>query len=207
MNTAGIKKERMLLLVILRCIADLGCLSRISDPNFFHHGSGVKKIPGSGSASKKLRILTHKIVSKLSEILSRMFIPDPDLDFLPISDPGVKKSPDPGSGSATLFYPTVTIRSCEREGVLVESHRVAVIEDCHLLIRHILNSLCNLRIDIIKNIICKLPTYLVYTAVLWSQKIFVHMVATSGSVSQGCGSGTRSGSYPYSADKQTVPEN
>ncbi len=31
-----------------------------------------------------------------------MIIPDPDLDFLPISDPGVKKAPDPGSGSATL---------------------------------------------------------------------------------------------------------
>jgi hypothetical protein len=25
-----------------------------------------------------------------------MFIPDPDLDFLPIPDPGVKKAPDPG---------------------------------------------------------------------------------------------------------------
>jgi hypothetical protein len=31
-----------------------------------------------------------------------MFIPDPDLDFLAISDPGVQKAPDPGSGSATL---------------------------------------------------------------------------------------------------------
>jgi hypothetical protein len=30
-----------------------------------------------------------------------MFIPDPDLDVLPILDPGVKKAPDPGSGSAT----------------------------------------------------------------------------------------------------------
>ncbi len=30
-----------------------------------------------------------------------MFIPDPDLD-VPIPDPGVKKAPDPGSGSATL---------------------------------------------------------------------------------------------------------
>jgi hypothetical protein len=30
-----------------------------------------------------------------------MFIPDPDLDFLPIPDPGVKKAPDPGS--ATLL--------------------------------------------------------------------------------------------------------
>jgi hypothetical protein len=37
-----------------------------------------------------------------------MFIPtppDPDLDFLPIQDPGVKKAPDPGS--ATLFVSTV----------------------------------------------------------------------------------------------------
>ncbi len=28
---------------------------------------------------------------------------DPDLDFLSIPDPGVKKTPDPGSGSATLI--------------------------------------------------------------------------------------------------------
>jgi hypothetical protein len=31
-----------------------------------------------------------------------MFIPDPDLDFLPIPDPGVKKAADSVSGSATL---------------------------------------------------------------------------------------------------------
>jgi hypothetical protein len=31
-----------------------------------------------------------------------MFIPDPELDFLPIPDPGVKKAPDPGS--ITLLY-------------------------------------------------------------------------------------------------------
>jgi hypothetical protein len=35
-----------------------------------------------------------------------MFIPDPDLDFypfrIPILDPGVKKAPDPESGSTTL---------------------------------------------------------------------------------------------------------
>jgi hypothetical protein len=29
-------------------------------------------------------------------------IPDPDPDFLPIPDAGVKKAPDPGSGFATL---------------------------------------------------------------------------------------------------------
>jgi hypothetical protein len=37
----------------------------------------------------------------LSEILSGLFIPDPE--FLPIPDPGVKKAPDLGSGSATLL--------------------------------------------------------------------------------------------------------
>ncbi len=37
--------------------------------------------------------------------------PDPDLDFLPIPDPVVKKSPDPGSGSATL--PTRIFCHCE----------------------------------------------------------------------------------------------
>ncbi len=46
-------------------------------------------------------ILTQKIVSKLSEICSGFFIPDPD--FLPILDPGIKKALDPGSGSATLI--------------------------------------------------------------------------------------------------------
>ncbi len=37
-----------------------------------------KKIPGSASASKKFYILTPKIVSKLSEIRSKIFIPEPD---------------------------------------------------------------------------------------------------------------------------------
>jgi hypothetical protein len=42
-----------------------------------------------------------------------MFIPDPDLDFLPIwiPDPGIKKAPDPGSGSEALFA-TVLLRYC-----------------------------------------------------------------------------------------------
>ncbi len=38
---------------------------------------------------------------------SRKYYPDvhpyPDLNFLPNPDPGVKKAPDPGSGSATLL--------------------------------------------------------------------------------------------------------
>ncbi len=68
----------------------------VPNPNFFH----------PGSASKNLSILTQKIVSKLSEIWSGLFIPDPDPAFLPIPYPGyrVKKASDPGSGSATLIF-------------------------------------------------------------------------------------------------------
>ncbi len=43
--------------------------------------------------------------SKLSEIWFGLFIPDPDPDFLPIRLLGVKRAPDPGSGSATLAFP------------------------------------------------------------------------------------------------------
>ncbi len=46
---------------------------------------------------KELSILAHKIVSKLSEIWLKIFIPDPDLGFSLIPDPGVKKTPDPGT--------------------------------------------------------------------------------------------------------------
>jgi hypothetical protein len=39
-----------------------------------------------------------------------MFIPDPDIDFLPIPDPGDIKAPDPESGSATLTVPEKKVR-------------------------------------------------------------------------------------------------
>ncbi len=50
---------------------------------------------------QRIQVFNPKIVSKLSEIWSNMFIPDQDLDFLPIPDPGVKKAPN--SGYATLY--------------------------------------------------------------------------------------------------------
>jgi hypothetical protein len=82
----------------------------IPDPGseFFHPGSRVKKIqnPGSGSASKNLKYFNPKIVSKLSQLCSGMFIPDRIriLIFYPsrIPAPGVKKAPDTGSEFATL---------------------------------------------------------------------------------------------------------
>ncbi len=57
------------------------------DPNFFH----------PGSASKKKNILTQRIVSKLSEIWSGLFIPDPDPDFF--THPGSRIQESKGTGS------------------------------------------------------------------------------------------------------------
>jgi hypothetical protein len=75
-------------------VANPECLCRIQifpiqDPNFISIPDPHQRI-------------FQKIVSKLSEIWSGFFIPDPD--FLPpIPDLGVKKAQDPGSGSATLL--------------------------------------------------------------------------------------------------------
>ncbi len=83
----------------------------VADPEypgseFFPYLIRILSIPDPRSASKNLSILTQKIVCKLSEIWSGLFIPDPDPDFLPIPDPGtepgVKKALDPGSGPTTL---------------------------------------------------------------------------------------------------------
>ncbi len=74
----------------------------IPDPNIFNPGSPIQGQKESRIRIKEFKYIYQKIVSKLSEIWSKMFIPDPDIDFLPIPDPGVKKAPDPGPGSATL---------------------------------------------------------------------------------------------------------
>jgi hypothetical protein len=45
---------------------------------------------------------------------SRIWIPDSDPDYLPIPYPGVKKAPDPGSGSATLVtLPYYLFQACD----------------------------------------------------------------------------------------------
>jgi hypothetical protein len=70
----------------------------IPDPgsDFFHPG---RKDSGSLIPDPHQRIkvfLTRKIVSKLSETSSGMFIPDPDFYPSRIPDPAVKKALDPG---------------------------------------------------------------------------------------------------------------
>jgi hypothetical protein len=90
----------MAFLTVLR-IRDVypGSEFSIPDPG----STTVKKIlnPGNGSASKNASILTQK---KFFQALGKIRIRIPDLDFLPIPDPGVKKAPGPGSGSAALLY-------------------------------------------------------------------------------------------------------
>jgi hypothetical protein len=84
----------------------------IPDPgsDFFPSRIRTVSIPDPGSSSKNLSILTPKkakkwfLSSKKYDLGCSSRIPDPDADFLPsrIPDPGGKKAPNPGSGSATL---------------------------------------------------------------------------------------------------------
>jgi hypothetical protein len=79
-----------------------------SDPNFsiLDPGSMVEKIPdpGSGSTSKNVSIFIPKKLFPSSRKYDLGFssrIQIPDLDFLPIPDPGVKKARDPGAKKGT----------------------------------------------------------------------------------------------------------
>jgi hypothetical protein len=84
-------------------VADLGCLSRIPDPNCLHPGYRIrikefkyfnpKKNNGFQALENMIRVVhPESRIRMLTFYLSR------------IPDPGVKKAPDPGYGSATLAY-------------------------------------------------------------------------------------------------------
>jgi hypothetical protein len=75
--------------------------------------------PGSGS-----RFFTHPGSRIRISIFYPSRIPDQDLDFLPIPDPGVKKALDPGSRTATLIFKVLN----------------RVLQDLHLKLKIILNS-------------------------------------------------------------------
>ncbi len=61
---------------------------------FFHTGS---EFFPSRIRIKEFKYFKPKIVTKLSEIWSRLFIPDPDPGFLPILDPGSRGKKGTGS--------------------------------------------------------------------------------------------------------------
>jgi hypothetical protein len=79
--------------------------SRIPDPNCLHPGSRIliKEFKYFNPQKSKQKWF---LSSKKYDPGCSSRIPDPDADFLPsrIPDPGVKKVPNPGSGSATLHF-------------------------------------------------------------------------------------------------------
>jgi hypothetical protein len=81
--------------------------SRIPDSNCLHPGSRIRIKEFKYFNPKKWFLSPRKYDPGCS---SR--IQDPDADFLPIPDPGVKKAPDPGSGSATLVMPLLKRLFC-----------------------------------------------------------------------------------------------
>ncbi len=83
-------------------IPDLG--SRISDPG--------SRIPDPKTATKERgeKICCHTFTQKIVTMLSKIWVWDPGSgkNLFRIPDPGVKKAPDPGSGSATLISAAIT---------------------------------------------------------------------------------------------------
>ncbi len=87
----------------------------VTDPDpgseFFHSGSRIRIFffpdPGSEFFPSRIRnffIPDPKFPSRIPKIVAKLWVVHPGSGsrFLPIPDPGVKKAPDPGSGSATL---------------------------------------------------------------------------------------------------------
>ncbi len=96
-------------------VADPGCLSRIPDPDFYP--SRIQKQQKRKKISQNLilfnflnfpriiELFTQKIVTMLSIIW--VWDPGSGKNLFRVPDPGVKKAPDPGSGSATLGSQTL----------------------------------------------------------------------------------------------------
>jgi hypothetical protein len=86
--------------LITDSVAEPGCLSRILDPNFFHPGSWVEKIPGS---RVRIRIKEFMYFNPKLFLSSRTYYPWCSSWFLsPTPDPGSRVQKGTGSGSGTL---------------------------------------------------------------------------------------------------------
>ncbi len=84
-----------------RSVADLGCLYRITDTNFYIPDPASKRYLDPDSL-QRIEVCLAPTVSQPSEIWSEIFTPSPDPNFFPsrIPDPGPKKAqktPDLGS--------------------------------------------------------------------------------------------------------------
>ncbi len=101
----------------------MGCLSRVPGQNFsiLAPRSRVKNIPFAGSASENLCIFYPKIVSKLSEIWSGMFIPD-----------GVKKAWDPGTATLTRLLSSLITEQLRNQHVFLE-RSTATSKNCFVM--------------------------------------------------------------------------
>ncbi len=103
----------------------------IPDPTFFHPGSRTRtvSIPDPGSSSKNLSILTPQktkkwfLSSKKYDPGCSSRIPDPDADFLPIPDSGVKKAPNPGSRIRNTGIRTVILTRIKEAKILNKKYR------------------------------------------------------------------------------------
>jgi hypothetical protein len=87
----------------------------IPDPNFLHPGSRTKRFPDPHPHQIISDFNPKKCFYKLSENDPESSSRIPDLDFLPIPDPGVKKAPDPGS--AILTKSLTDIHVCFRYSI------------------------------------------------------------------------------------------
>jgi hypothetical protein len=99
----------------------------IPDLNFFHPGSRVKKILGSRIRIKIFKYFNQKIVLSSRKYdpgcFSRIRIPDRDLDFLPILDPGSRGQK--GTGSRIRVRNTVDNSALQREVKICEINDMA----------------------------------------------------------------------------------
>jgi hypothetical protein len=85
-------------------LEDMGVVGvQVRESGTMRCGSGMfMPDPGSGSASKNLSIFNSKkrfLSSRKNDVTCSSRI---QIHIFPIPDPGVKKAPDPGSGSSTL---------------------------------------------------------------------------------------------------------
>ncbi len=118
-------------------VADLRCFSR---SKFFHHGYRISD-PGYTASGSRIRIQRIALKLSLSEIWSRMFIPDSDFSPFWIPDLGSRGQKSTGSririrntGPYLIFCTHVIIRISKARDKLLEVLHDPILELLHLLL-------------------------------------------------------------------------